>query len=51
MPIYIGVSGNEKADPTAMDLPRAKVGVPYSDLKRVINPYVFASCQGRRCLF
>ena len=39
---------NEKADSaakSALDLPRATVGVPYTDLKYIINQYIFSTWQ------
>ena len=43
-----GIKGNEKADSaakSALDLPRAKVGVPYNDFKHCINQYIFPTWQ------
>ena len=40
--------GNEKADSaakSALDLPRAKVGVPYTDFKYLISQYIFSTWQ------
>ena len=40
--------GNEKADSAArfaLDLPRAKVGVPYTDFKLLISQYNFSTWQ------
>ena len=47
-PSYVGIRGNEKAESaakSALDLPRAKVGVPYTDLKYIINQYIFSTWQ------
>ena len=46
--ILAGIKGNEKADSaakSALDLPRAKVGVPYNDFKHCINQYIFSTWQ------
>ena len=40
--------GNEKADSAAkfaLDLPRAKVGVPYTDFNHLISQYIFSTWQ------
>ena len=44
----LGIKGNEKADfaaKSALDLPRTKVGVPYSDFKHCISQYIFSKWQ------
>ena len=45
VPSHTGIKGNEKADSaakSALDLPRAKVGVPYNDFKTLYQPkYIF----------
>ena len=46
--LNIGIRGNEKADSaakSALDLPRAKVGVPYTDFKYLISQYIFSTWQ------
>ena len=46
VPRYVGIRGNENADlaaKSALDLPRAKVGVPYSDFKYLIGQYIFST--------
>ena len=43
-----GIRGNEKADSaakSALDLPRAKIGVPYTILKYLISQYIFSTWQ------
>ena len=48
VPSHTGIKGNEKADSaakSALDLPRAKVGVPYNDFKHCINQYIFSTWQ------
>ena len=45
---HTGIKGNEKADSaakSALDLPRAKVGVPYTDFKHLISQYIFSTWQ------
>ena len=40
VPSHVGIRCNEKADlaaKSALDLPRAKVGVPYTDFKYLIG--------------
>ena len=47
VPNHTGIKGNEKADSaakSALDLPRAKVGVPYNDFKH-IDQYIFSTWQ------
>ena len=42
--LFVGIKGNEKVDSaakSALDLSRAKVGVPYTDFKYLINQYIF----------
>ena len=45
VPSHVGIRRNEKTDSavmSALDLPRAKVGVPYTDFKYLISPiYLF----------
>ena len=46
VPSHTGIRGNKKADfaaKTALDLPRAKVGVPYTDFKYLIGQYIFST--------
>ena len=48
VPSHNGIKGNEKADfaaKSALDLPRAKVGVPYTDFKHRISQYIFSTWQ------
>ena len=48
VPSHTGIKGNEKADSaakSALDLPHAKVGVPYNDFKHCINQYIFSTWQ------
>ena len=48
VPSHTGVKGNEKADSaakSALELPRAKVGIPYNDFKHCINQYIFSTWQ------
>ena len=48
VPSHTGIKGNEKADSaakSALDLPRAKVGVPYTDFKCLISQYIFSTWQ------
>ena len=43
-----GIRGNERADSaakSALDLPHAKVGVPYNDFKHCINQYILSIWQ------
>ena len=45
---HTGIKGNEKADSAAksfLDLPRAKVGVPYTDFKHLMSKYIFSTWQ------
>ena len=48
VPSHTGIKGNEKADSaakSALDLPRAKVGVLYTDFKYLISQYIFSTWQ------
>ena len=48
VPSHTGIKGNEKADSAAkaaLDLLRAKVGVPYTDFKYLISQYIFSTWQ------
>ena len=48
IPSHTGIKGNEKADlaaKSALDLPHAKVGVPYTDFKYSISQYIFSTWQ------
>ena len=48
VPSHTGIKGNEKADSaaeSALDLPRAKVGVTYTDFNHVISQYIFSTRQ------
>ena len=45
---HTGIKGNEKADSaakSALDLPRAKVGVSYTDFNHFISQYIFSTWQ------
>ena len=48
VPSHVGIKGNEEADSaakSALNLPHARVGIPYSDFKHSINQYIFSSWQ------
>ena len=48
VPSHSSIKSNEKADSAAMsalDLPRAKVGVPYTDFKHLFSQYIFSTWQ------
>ena len=48
VPSHTGIKGNAKADlaaKSALDLPRAKVWVPYTDFKHLISQYIFSTWQ------
>ena len=48
VPSHTGIKGNEKADSaakSAVELPHAKVGVPYTDFKYLISQYIFSTWQ------
>ena len=47
VPSHYGIKGNEKADfaKFALDLPRTKVGVSYTDFKLLISQYIFSTWQ------
>ena len=48
VPSHTGIKGNEKADSaakSALDLPCAKVGVPYTDFNHLISQYIFSTWQ------
>ena len=46
MPSHVDIKGNEKADSaakSALDLPHAQVGVPYTDFKHLISQYIIST--------
>ena len=46
VPSHTGIRGNERADSAVkseLDLPHAKVGVPYNDFKHCINQYILST--------
>ena len=48
VPSHTGIKGNEKPDSaakSALDLPRAKDGIPYNDFKHLISQYIFFTWQ------
>ena len=48
MPSHVGIKGSEKADSaakSALDLPHAQVGVPYTNFKHLISQYIFSTWQ------
>ena len=45
VPSHVGISGNEKAAKSALDLPHAQVGVPYTDFKLLISQCIFSTWQ------
>ena len=48
VPSHTGIRGNEKADSaakSALELPHAKVGVPYTDFKHCISQYILSTWQ------
>ena len=48
VPSHVDMKGNEKADSTsksALDLPHAQVGVPYTDFKHLKRQYIFFTWQ------
>ena len=48
VPSHTDIKGNEKADSaakSALDLPRANVGVPYTDFKHLISQYIVSTWQ------
>ena len=48
LPSHVGIKVNKKADSaakSALDLPHAQVGVPYTDFKHLISQYIFSTWQ------
>ena len=48
VPSHVDIRGNEKPDSaakSALDLPCAKFGIPYTDLNYIINQYIFSTWQ------
>ena len=48
MPSHVDIKGNQKADSaakSALDLPHAQVGVPYTDFKHLISQYIISTLQ------
>ena len=46
VPSHVSIRGNENAysaAKSALDLPCAKVGVPYTDCKHLISQYIFST--------
>ena len=49
VPSHIGIRGNKNADSaakSALDLPHAKIGVPYNDFKHCVSQYILSTLQG-----
>ena len=44
-PAILALRAMKRQTKSALDLPRSKVGVPYTDFKHLINQYIFSTWQ------